>query len=74
MILGTGVDVIEIERIEKAIHRWGDHFLRHIFLPDERTYAEKYKSSAQHYAVRFAAKEAVFKAVGNQRFFTKKSV
>ncbi|MCA9403429.1 MAG: holo-ACP synthase [Candidatus Omnitrophica bacterium] len=64
MILGTGIDVIEIERIAKAIERWGDHFLHHVFLDNEITYARRHKSAAAHFAVRFAAKEAVFKAVG----------
>lgn len=64
MILGTGVDIIEIERIDKAIDRWGDHFLQHVFLENEIAYARRHKSPSPHFAVRFAAKEAIFKAVG----------
>jgi len=65
MILGTGIDIIEIDRIKKAIDRWGDHFLNHVFTKDEINYAQKYKYPTQHFAVRFAAKEAIFKAVGD---------
>jgi len=63
MILGTGIDIIEIERIERAITRWGDAFLSHVFTDHEIAYAKKYVSSAQHFAARFAAKEAVYKAI-----------
>ncbi len=67
MILGTGVDIIEIERIKKAIERWGDGFIRHVFNDEEITYAQGRKNPYQHFAVRFAAKEAVFKAVGDRK-------
>jgi holo-[acyl-carrier protein] synthase len=66
MIHGTGVDIIEIKRIKKAIDRWGDHFIHHIFNEEEIAYAQSRKNPYQHFAVRFAAKEAVFKAVGDQ--------
>jgi phosphopantetheine--protein transferase-like protein len=65
MIIGTGIDIIEIERIKKAIDRWGDHFVEHIFNKEEIEYARGHKNSYQHFAGRFAAKEAVFKAVGD---------
>ena len=64
MTLGTGIDIIEIERIEKAIDRWGDNFLKHVFNDEEIDYAKNHKFPMQHYAARFAAKEAVFKAKG----------
>ena len=64
-ILGTGIDIIEIDRIQKAIERWGDHFLTHVFTAEEIKYAKKNKFPAQHFAARFAAKEAVLKAVGD---------
>ena len=63
MIIGTGIDIIEIERIQKAIDRWGNSFLEHVFTPKEIAYAKKYAASAQHFAARFAAKEAVYKAI-----------
>jgi holo-[acyl-carrier protein] synthase len=65
MILGTGIDIIEIDRIEKAIKRWGDHFINHVFTAKEIEYAQKHKNSAQHFAARFAAKEAIYKAISN---------
>jgi holo-[acyl-carrier protein] synthase len=64
MILGTGIDIIEIDRIEKAVERWGDAFLNHVFTPAEIQHAKKFKFPYQHYAGRFAAKEAIFKAMG----------
>lgn len=74
MIIGTGIDIIEIDRIRQAIDRWGDHFLKHVFLENEIEYARKHKSPVQHYAVRFAAKEAVFKAVGTNPNLTWKDI
>ena len=64
MILGTGIDIMEIERIHKAIERWGDGFLKHVFTPAEIKNAQKFKFPYRHYAGRFAAKEAIFKAMG----------
>jgi holo-[acyl-carrier protein] synthase len=64
MILGTGIDIIEIDRIQKAVERWGDGFLNHVFTPVEIENAKKFKSPYLHYAGRFAAKEAIFKAMG----------
>ena len=64
MILGTGIDIIEIERIQKAVDRWGDGFLNHVFTPKEIENAQKFKFPYRHYAGRFAVKEAIFKAMG----------
>ncbi|OGX25099.1 MAG: holo-[acyl-carrier-protein] synthase [Omnitrophica WOR_2 bacterium RIFCSPHIGHO2_01_FULL_48_9] len=64
MILGTGIDIIEIERIEKTIKKWGKDFLEYVFTAEEIAYAQKHKYPAQHFAARFAAKEAVLKAFG----------
>jgi holo-[acyl-carrier protein] synthase len=74
MILGMGVDIIEIERIEKVIDKWGDNFLRHVFHPEEIAYAQRFKNPAQHYAARFAAKEAVFKAFATRPKITWKDI
>lgn len=65
IILGTGIDIIEIDRIAKAIKRWGDDFLNHIFTKEEIAYAQKHPLPYQHFAARFAAKEAVLKAFGD---------
>jgi holo-[acyl-carrier protein] synthase len=67
MILGTGIDIIEIARIKKAIERWGDGFIDHVFNQEEIAYAKARKNPYQHFAGRFAAKEAVFKAVGDPK-------
>lgn len=65
MIIGTGVDIIEVARVEKTIARWGDHFLKRVFCPEEIAYCRRHKHPAQHFAARFAAKEAVLKAFGD---------
>ena len=67
MIIGIGTDIIEIDRIKKAIERWGDDFLKYILTVEEITYAKRYQHPFAHYAGRFAAKEAIFKAVGNPK-------
>ena len=60
----TGIDVIEVERIKKAIEDLGDSFLNRIYTEKEIQYCEDSKAMKyQHYAARFAAKEAVFKAI-----------
>lgn len=64
MILGLGIDLIEIARVQKSIDRFGNHFIDRVFLPTEIEYCKKMKSPARHYAARFAAKEAVAKAFG----------
>src|ERR1035441_8419576 len=64
MILGTGIDIIEIERIQKAVERWGIDFLKHVFTPVEIENGKKFKFPYRYYAGRFAVKEAIFKAMG----------
>jgi len=64
MIIGIGTDIIEIERIKKAVERWGEGFLKHILTDEEMAYAKRYQHPFAHYAGRFAAKEAIFKAMG----------
>lgn len=64
MLKGIGNDIIEISRIERAIQRHGDRFLNKIFTPKERAYCAGYAEAKRHYAGRFAAKEAVVKALG----------
>ncbi len=62
MIIGVGIDIIEIERIKKSIDSFGDHFINKIFTQIERDYCESKKNKYQHYAARFAAKEAIVKS------------
>lgn len=65
MINGVGVDIVEIKRLKKAINKWGDAFLNRVFTEDELKYSKSKKFPFQHLAGRFAAKEAVFKALGD---------
>ena len=65
MIKGSGIDIIEVARIEKAIRRWGKDFLSHVFTPEEIAYSKSHRHPNQHFAARFAAKEAVLKAFGD---------
>ena len=60
-MLTTGVDIIEIERIHRALERWGERFLRRIYTEDEIAYC---RGRPQNLAARFAAKEATMKALG----------
>ena len=60
-MLHTGIDIIEIERIGAAVNRWGDRFFRRIYTEGELEYA---KGRLPQLAGRFAAKEAVMKALG----------
>ncbi len=63
MVLGVGIDIIEIERIIKSIERFGDRFLDKIYTTTELEYCLSKFNKYQHLAARFAAKEAVYKAV-----------
>jgi len=63
MVFGIGTDLIEIDRIEKSITKFGDHFVDKIFTKLEKEYSNSKGSPFQHYAARFAAKEAIAKAL-----------
>lgn len=64
MIQGIGNDIIEIKRIEGSIERYGQRFLDRVFTPQEQDYCLRHRESHRHFAGRFAAKEAVVKALG----------
>ena len=64
MIVGTGVDIAEVERIARAITRFGKRFKERVFTQDEIRYCESKANKAERYAARFAAKEAGMKALG----------
>jgi len=64
MIVGTGVDVVEVARIRAAVERFGDRFLRRVFTPEEVRYCISKPNASERLAARFAAKEAGMKAVG----------
>lgn len=63
-IYGIGIDVVEVGRIASAIERLGEPFLAKLFTAAERAYCDAQKKPELHYAARFAAKEAVSKALG----------
>jgi len=64
MITGIGIDVVQNDRIRDSIQRFGDRFLNRIYTQGEIDYCEKCSQPEIHYAARFAAKEAAFKAIG----------
>lgn len=64
-MLSVGVDIIEIERVARAVERWGERFLRHVYTPAEVSFC---RGRAPELAARFAAKEAVSKALGTGIF------
>lgn len=64
MILGTGIDLIEVARIAASFEKFGERFVNRILLPDEIAYSLTHKNPAPFLAARFAAKEAVSKAFG----------
>ena len=59
-----GIDIVEIKRLEKTSRKWGKPFLRKVYTDRELAYAMKRRFPYQHLAARFAAKEAIFKALG----------
>lgn len=64
MIVGTGVDLAEVDRIREAIGRFGQRFLDRVYTPLEIAYVERKSNRFERYAARFAAKEAGMKAIG----------
>lgn len=64
MIVGTGIDLTEIDRIEHSIERFGGRFLDRVFTAGEQEYCLRKRRSAESFAARFAAKEAGAKALG----------
>ena len=64
MIVGIGTDLVEIERIERSIARFGERFLERVFTSGEQAYCLRKKNAAESFAARFAAKEAGAKALG----------
>src|SRR5689334_25082550 len=64
MIVGTGVDLAEVPRIQASIERYGARFLERVYTPGEIAYVERKANRFERYAGRFAAKEAGMKAIG----------
>ena len=63
--IGIGMDLVEVQRIEKLLNTYGDVFKKKVFSPSEISYSEKSRRKAERYAARFAAKEAFIKAFGH---------
>lgn len=66
MIYGIGIDIVRIERIKRAVERWGDRFLLRIFTEGEILHCFKKKNPYLSLSVRFAAKEALIKAIAGE--------
>jgi holo-[acyl-carrier protein] synthase len=64
VILGIGIDIIEVSRIQSSYEKFGGRFLNRILRPGEIAYCLSFRKPAPHLAARFAAKEAVSKAFG----------
>jgi holo-[acyl-carrier protein] synthase len=64
MIFGTGIDIVNIERIENMMARWGDLFLSRVFTEREIGWCQQRTRPPECFAIRFAAKEAFLKAIG----------
>lgn len=64
MIYGIGIDIVSIRRIEEIRERWGPFFTQRVYTPGEIAFCEGKLNSGQHFALRWAAKEAMLKALG----------
>ena len=67
MIVGIGIDLERIDRFRDLLDRWGERFEKKLFTEAERAYCHGRGKPAQHFAARFAAKEAALKAMGVPR-------
>jgi holo-[acyl-carrier-protein] synthase len=65
MIYGIGIDIVKIERMKQVVEKWGNRFLERVFTDGEISYCYGKKNPFLSFAVRFAAKEALIKAVGS---------
>ena len=65
MVVGSGIDIIEVERVQALNDRWQNRFLNRIFTQKELAYANAKRATAEHLAARIAIKEALIKAFSN---------
>ncbi len=63
MIYGIGIDIVKVARLDNTINKLGEKFLQKVFLPEEVSYCQSKPYPAIHFAARFAAKEALSKAI-----------
>ncbi len=66
MIYGVGIDIVRVERIREVVERWGERFLHRVFTRNEVSYSYEKKYPYLSLSVRFAAKEAMIKALGQR--------
>jgi holo-[acyl-carrier protein] synthase len=64
MIVGTGIDIVEVARIAASVERFGERFVNRVFTANEILYCQSKQNAMERFAARFAAKEAGFKAIG----------
>jgi holo-[acyl-carrier protein] synthase len=64
MIYGIGIDVLEAERVHRVLEKYGERFVEHLLMPEERAQLERTARPARFLAMHFAAKEAIVKAMG----------
>lgn len=64
MIVGSGIDIAEVDRIRQSVERYGARFVERVFTPAEIAYVERKANKYERFAARFAAKEAGMKAIG----------
>jgi holo-[acyl-carrier protein] synthase len=64
LIFGIGTDVVQVERVEKTYTRFGDHFVNRLLMDEEQIFFARSKNPVRFLSMRFAAKEAVVKAMG----------
>jgi holo-[acyl-carrier protein] synthase len=64
LVVGIGIDLVEPDRMRRALERSGERLLRRLFTPAERAYCDSHADPIPHLSARFAAKEALFKALG----------
>lgn len=64
MIVGLGIDIVEIRRMQEVLARHGSRFKNRVFSTDEQEYCQRHRDPSPSFAARFAAKEALFKAIG----------
>jgi holo-[acyl-carrier protein] synthase len=64
MVESLGIDIVEVKRVKTLMEKWGDRFLHRVFTPGEIAYCRGKNAPEQSFAARFAAKEAILKAIG----------
>lgn len=74
MVVGIGIDIVKIEKLKAAIERWGEHFINKVFNPEELNHIAKGKVYYQRLGARFAAKEAVIKALSGKHLLSLKDI